>query len=198
MQSKSLIFTASGLLILCGTLIIVQLHDDRGKKPMRAVNHRTANPLCRTSRKGIITKYADDAARGAFLPSAKHDSTPQGSRFTGVQLAENVKLPAVILAIKEADQEVEQRGNTAVTAAMHGMVDTFYRDLIDHHAAGDTSEVLNTGDILVIHPSRSVDQAREQADQTYRTLFGDAAHDQMTMRALLEAGLPAKVMGLGK
>ncbi|NQX02319.1 hypothetical protein HQ447_16795, partial [bacterium] len=113
----------------------------------------------------------------------------------GIQLAENVKLPAVILAVHAAENDPQGNYPEPVKAAMRGIVDTFYRDLADSAGAADAegsaAVAPESGDTIVIHPGPAVEQARERANETYRALFGDAAFDRMTMHALMESQLPA-------
>jgi hypothetical protein len=128
-------------------------------------------------------------------PESTHESLPKG-----IQLADNVKLPAVILAINAAERAPQKKIPAPVAAAMHGIVDTFYQDLAESatKAAGDTSPQgpgavtdATVSDTIVIHPGPAVEQARNKANETYRALFGDAAYDRMTMSALMESQLPA-------
>ncbi len=138
---------------------------------------------------------------GDTLPSSKFLPAPTPSLPKGIQLADNVKLPAVIFAISTAEKNPDRRIPAPVAAAMHGIVDSFYRDLMEGAAAanvGATSAASNattdTGDTLVIHPGSAVDRARERANQTYRALFGDAAYNQVTMKAVIDVQLPTGVV----
>lgn len=119
----------------------------------------------------------------------------------GIQLAEDVKLPAVILAINAAERNPQNKMPAPVAAAMHGIVDTFYRELAES-VAKDVAEkksetsaettVANENDTVLIHPGPAVERARDHANQMYRALFGDAAYNQMTMNAVMESQLPVE------
>jgi hypothetical protein len=119
----------------------------------------------------------------------------------GIQLAEDVKLPAVILAINAAERNPQNKMPAPVAAAMHGIVDTFYQELAES-VAKDVAEkksetsaettVAIENDTVLIHPGPAVERARDHANQMYRALFGDAAYNQMTMNAVMESQLPVE------
>lgn len=208
-----------------------------GESPREA----SAPPL-QTPRKAAVTDLPNDSAAnvprdktaqkpnnlaaGNSKISARNDSRPPStpSREStsdappkGIRLADDVKLPAVILAINAAERDPQKNIPEPVKAAMRGIVDTFYRDLADSAAATQApnstskppdsateapdsasqtpeptaAESVTEDDTIVIRPGPAVEEARERANETYRALFGDAAFDQMTMNALIESQLPA-------
>lgn len=127
----------------------------------------------------------------------------------GVRLADDVKLPAVILALGLAlgnpNRDPEHKTPAPIAAAMQGIVDRFYQELAtsvrDQSPAGsqassDAADASGTGvggeeNTVVIKPGPAVDQARARANETYRTLFGDEAYNRMVMNAAMEVMSPA-------
>lgn len=166
----------------------------------------------------MVRSPNESADEDASLPTESKPQSAPGSLPTGVQLADNVKLPAVILAINAARKDPQNKLPAPVAAAMQGIVDTFYRDLAEGAAKSradtpveasgeqvaspaqtgestgetvaspniDASGIEITEDTIVIHPGPTVEQARDQANETFRALFGDAAYNQMTMKAMFE------------
>lgn len=255
MRPRHLILTATGLLILCCTLIIGRSGKDRENKGTKMVDSDTVHKVDKTASNSInfprdvaatdiqptrnipgennhttqkpsgakVGQPANTVKRGAKndparvvadgqaaqnlddiagdvapRPNATSSTPKSGSVPKGIRLADSVKLPAVILAINAAEKDTQTKIPAPVAAAMHGIVDSFYRDLADSAEKGDpdtnpeaSGAESGTKDTVVIHPSPEVELAREKANETYRALFGDAAYDQMTMRALMEAQLPA-------
>lgn len=146
-------------------------------------------------------KNSNLPASDDFAPQVEAPSAPAPASLPrGIRLAESVKLPAVILAISAAENDPHTKLSAPVAAALHRIVDTFYQNLADSveqvevievpaQIAAETADVVE--DTIIIQPGAAVELAREQANETYRALFGDAAYDQMTMRALMESHLPA-------
>jgi hypothetical protein len=120
-----------------------------------------------------------------------------GSPAKSIQLAGDVKLPAVLLAINSAEKYLSNTAAAPFTATMQEIVNTFYRDLsnhADHVEVGNSPQVSNAQftaeDTTMIHPGPAEQTAREKANQTYRALFGDSAYNQMTMTAVMEVQIP--------
>lgn len=164
----------------------------------KTVKRDATNDPARVIPESHVAKNPDHSADDSLPTSGNASDAEPGSRPKGIQLAETVKLPAVILAINAAENDTQSRIPPPVAAAMRGIVDTFYQDLADsaEKVRTDTAPEASGAesgaeDTIVIHPGPAVDRARERANETYRSLFGDSAFDQMTMKALMEAQLPA-------
>lgn len=169
-------------------------------QPANMVKPRQADDSVLVVSDNQVARKKQDGFAGEDAPRPDTTSQPE-SVPKGIQLADNVKLPAVILAITAVRNDTETKISAPVAAAMRGIVDTFYRDLADRAdpvGSGNSPEASSTGDgtgdTIVIHPGPAVEKARKRANETYRALFGDVAYDQMTMRALMEAQLPIGIV----
>lgn len=117
----------------------------------------------------------------------------------GIRLADNVQLPAVIIALSNPNRDPNHKIPAPVAAAMQSIVDTFYQALTAaaqaQAAAGKAATAPGGDNTAVIQPGPAVDQARARANQAYRALFGDEAYNQLTLNAALEVKLPVAAAG---
>ena len=168
-------------------------------QPANLVKPRQADDSALVVSDNQVARKKQDGFAGedAPRPNTTSSTSQPESVPKGIQLADNVKLPAVILAITAVKNDTGTKIPAPVAAAMRGIVDTFYRNLADSAdpvGSGSSPEASSTEDTIVIHPGPAVEKARKRANETYRALFGDVAYDQMTMRALMEAQLPTGVV----
>lgn len=204
---------ATGLLTVCALLIIRQssFHEPGSNKPV-------VSPSAAFAPRGgdrLDTPDTSPQPAGLAGKSTQHEVTPSAQPSTdastsiavpisdkpafGVRLADNVRLPAVILALSDSARDPNHKVPAPVAAAMQSIVDTFYQDLAasvrDGAIAGKTTAAESADgaatapgseDTVVIQPGPAVDQARARANETYRTLFGDEAYNRLTMNTALE------------
>jgi hypothetical protein len=149
------------------------------------------------SRQGKASSSATPAATAstaAGKPSDGPAETPEEAPvenipLPAVRLAPDVQLPAVILAIHKEQNDPNNQKPQPIKDAMNAIVDRFYEDLAKAAAAGEHASIDDDG-THVIGKGPAVDRARNYANEVYRALFGNAAFNQMTMDAVLEAQLP--------
>ena len=110
----------------------------------------------------------------------------------GIQLAENVRLPAAVMALAEFAKPTAEPIPPAVAAAQLEIVEKFYQEIAAEMAPPNISSTpeLEEATTVVISPSESVDDARHRADEQYRTLFGDAAYNRQGISSAIEVRLP--------
>ena len=110
----------------------------------------------------------------------------------GIQLAENVRLPAAVMALAEIAKPTAEPVSPAVTAAQQEIVEKFYQEIAAEMARPNIlpTPELEEATTVVISPSESVDDARHRADEQYRTLFGDAAYNRQGISSAIEVRLP--------
>ncbi len=192
MRSTYLTLAAIILLILCAILIIRQSGiSDRNStlaghqgNPSQAQGGKVPVGTAAHSLSRIRT--ADESPK-SISPSSPAKSSP------GIQLSDEVRLPAVILALNAAENDPGSKVPPPIAAAMRGIVTTFYQDLADsvRETNADGSHTAPSDeDTILIKPGPAVERARERANETYRALFGEEAYNQMTLHAALEAQLP--------
>ena len=191
--------TATGLLIFCVILILCfsgsETPDAKSggntpldsssldrKSPPQARVDAASPPASDNSQEPI----AGDALPSPELPNENPASTPPA----GIRLADDVQLPAVILAINAVKHDPNSKLPAPVAAAMYAIVDTFYPDLAEASRQAGAEASPDEENTLVIKPGPAVDRARGRADETYRALFGDDAFNRMTLNAALEVRLP--------
>ncbi len=114
----------------------------------------------------------------------------------GIQLAENVKLPAAIMAL--SDPSFKNLTPQQDTALRH-VVDTFYKDLAARAEARLSNQELardhqvvqssNGEETIIIQPGEDVEKARQRANEIFRALFGDDRYNQVTMQSAMEVML---------
>lgn len=113
-----------------------------------------------------------------------------------IQLAENFRLPVSILLQGVSRNNQNAMASPAVSTATQELADSFYRALAA--TASETDQTLDNvtandpenEDTRIIPPTLETEKLRVQADELYRTLFGDAAYGQHTVSSLIEVRLP--------
>ncbi len=207
------LLAAGGLLILSAVIVIHQAgqppHDSARKEPAPASSAPSAPKLADKPREpsaqpthpaaGNVGTAASNTARAT--PPPQSGSTPSSSAVNlpaaGFQLADDVQLPAVILALSAAEKNPQKKVSEPIATAMRGIIDRFYQDLAESArgttASGDQATATQTGTdgTIIIQKGPAVERARARANETYRALFGNEAFNQMTRDALLESQLPA-------
>jgi hypothetical protein len=209
MRFTYLTLSAAGLLVLCIILIIRQSGANSDEATGAAASP-SASPAARKSDKTQAIKPRDRDAAAARPDTGLPDKPASDittvplkapSPAPGIQLADDVQLPAVILAINAAEKDPENKMTAPIAAAMHAIVETFYQDLAAsalENRPGESPPETGADNTLVIKPGPAVERARDKANETYRALFGDEAYNQMLMSAALEARLPVTPDGGGK
>jgi hypothetical protein len=208
MRPSHQILAATGILILCSVLIIRQ--SGRTDRDPIAQNPENPTRTIKSVRQGpsgaerggeaeaaAPSKETPETASTNIPPTSTvpQPESPPATPARGIQLADNVQLPAVILALNSALKDPNKKVPAPVAAAMQGIIDTFYQDLAvsvqnDPAIGGTEVSSTETDSTILIQPGPAVESARKRANETYRALFGDEAYGQMTMNALLESRLP--------
>lgn len=123
-------------------------------------------------------------------PSSSRESATDAAK-RGVQLADDVRLPAAIMAQGVPDATTHNMTSPAA-AANREIVNSFYRELLataDNTPA--TADPATGGEqTAVVPPGAGVDNARRHADELYRAMFGDAAFNQQGISSAIEVRLP--------
>jgi hypothetical protein len=121
------------------------------------------------------------------------DSNPQDR---AIQLGENVRLPAAILALNEPDEDAGII-TPALTDATREIENNFYRELASKATenqagaeSGQTGIAAEDDPNTVIMSDHDVYDARERADAVYRTLYGDEAANRRGISSAIEVQLP--------
>ena len=204
---------ATGLLTICALLIIRQssFHEPGSNKPDGSPSaisaprsrDRLDTPDVRpqpAALAGISTQHGVTPSEQPSIDASTSVAVPVSDKPAfGVRLADNVRLPAVILALSDSARDPNHKVPAPVAAAMQSIVDTFYQDLAasvregiiaGNPTAGQSADGVaiapGSEDTVVIQPGPAVDQARARANETYRTLFGDDAYNRLTMNTALE------------
>ena len=119
------------------------------------------------------------------------DNTP------AVQLAWNVRLPAAIMDSGRRRTENPGAVPTPADEAVRGIETTFYQnvaatvpEVANPPEAAPINGTDNGESTTVITPGPEVEQARNNANELYRALFGDAAYNRQTMDSAIEVQLP--------
>ncbi len=126
------------------------------------------------------------------------------SRPIGIQLGEDVRLPAALMNLSENGLLLDAHNvSPVVTAAREQIANSFYRELADHAlapaTAGDArtlpqhepSESDDDASTVVIAAGPQVEVALERADEIYRVFYGDEAYNRYSMGSAVEVRLPA-------
>lgn len=219
MHLNPLHLAATGVLILCATLIIRQSDrngTDTGNAPLPLKPLLSGGPQANTPARKLheretdgskpINDVPDPAATVSELQaSTPSQQSPPVTNTPGIRLADDVKLPAVILALNAAEKDTLHPVPAPIAAAMRAIVSTFYQELADSArltpagAIPDATDTATEDEItILIKPGPAVERARARANETYRALFGDAAFSRATMNATLEVQLPANDAPDGK
>lgn len=124
-------------------------------------------------------------------------SSPKpASSGQAIQLAENFRLPASTLIQGVNRNSPFPMVSPAISAATQEIENSFYRALAatppetGQTPQGIPPDAIENEDTRLIPPTAETERLRIQADQWYRTLFGDAAYNQQTMNSLIEVRLP--------
>lgn len=210
------LLAASGILILSAAMIILQTghhrNDSVSQEPAKLSNSHGVPKLAGKPRDmsplpGHAAAGSASSTVGGALPPQTAPSSPSSdinSPAPGFQLADDVQLPAVILALSAAEKNPTKKVPEPIAAAMRGIIDTFYQDLAESArsaaAGGNQATTLETAadGTVIIQKGPAVDRARARANETYRALFGADAFNRMTMNALLESQLPVDAGTGGK
>jgi hypothetical protein len=116
----------------------------------------------------------------------------------GIRLGSDVRLPAAAMPIDFEMSPVAEK-------VLRTIVEDYYRDLANSVAVdvesvrnGDSNEgiVVETtedGEKTVIVGNGGIaEEARKRADQRFKSLFGNAAYNRLTMHSALERMLPVE------
>ncbi len=144
-------------------------------------------------RKTITSGVASDSNPVALrIAEAGHSSTTHVKQLPAIQLAENSKLPAAIMALGSPSQLT----TPTVEVACRAMADAFYLDLaqkVGGKSATDDSPVdsMQEEPTTVINPGPDLDEAIYRSNELYRTLFGNDAYNGHSMNSAIEVMLPS-------
>ncbi|MEI6654354.1 MAG: hypothetical protein WCP45_06265 [Verrucomicrobiota bacterium] len=228
MRPLHLKLVATVVLAVCVLLIIRQSveHDHGASKPplSRTVSKRVQNAAPPATTAAVEIPQVKDsnapqpAPAAAAQPATAHAAQPtanpaaqSNTQPLGIRLADNVKLPAVIIALSDPNRDPEHKLPQPVLDCMQGIVDRFYQDLAASagNQAGTASKPPGTSpdptapvtaadnNTVVIEPGPAVDKARARANEMYRALFGDEAYNRLTMNSALEVQLPVEAPASG-
>jgi hypothetical protein len=116
-------------------------------------------------------------------------SSPLSQSPVAVQLAENVALPAAVLALADPTHNSPLSANDRRIA--EEITNAFYQEL--SNSAVVTANRTRT-DTIIITPGPAVDQARRHADERFQALFGDSDY----MKSLTESAIEVRIPLSGK
>ena len=119
---------------------------------------------------------------------------PAAQPPVGLRLAQDVRLPVAAMPHDLKITPIAQQ-------ALEQIVADYYRDLaagLKNQPSGDTPEQTQvpleeseTGELTqIITNGPATDAARERADYRFKALFGNAAYNRLTMKAVLELQAP--------
>jgi len=118
-----------------------------------------------------------------------------------IQLAEDFRFPAAGMAQAIESQSGEPEQSPQVVAAMQGIIDTFHRALaantITQEPDGAVETVVSPDgeETRMIHPEPASLMILNQADEQFRTMFGDDAYNRHCLNSMLEVRLPPQSDG---
>ena len=137
-------------------------------------------PVCDSPRPPLLDAESAPLTAAADIPAR------------GIQLAENVRLPAAVMALAEITKPTAAPVPPAVAAAQREIVEKFYQEIAAEMARPNIfpTPELEEATTVVISPSKTVADARHRADEQYRTLFGDAAYNRQGISSAIEVRLP--------
>lgn len=197
MRLNSLTIAAVGLLIL-GVILTVRLSgsktpaaEETGLPPGHSrslVNSASSARLDAKSPSAAIPR--NSFSKNALSSPEILGGNPTDNRPVGIRLADNVQLPAVVLAINAVENNPQSTLPEPVAAAMHAIVDTFYQDLAESSRQNGSVTSPDEEGTVVIQPGPAVESARARANETYRALFGDDAFNRLTVNTALEVRIP--------
>ncbi len=189
MRLNYLHLAAAALLLLCIFLIIRQAGENG---PQAITTHAAPQPPTSPASAQTAGIPHDSVPDLLTTPTIEGAATPVRSakNLSGapaLRLADNLPLPAAIIAINNAKKDPAHPIEQPVLDAMQNIVDTFYQELAASVIGGQPT----SDNTIVIQDGPLVDQARDHADESYRLLFGDEAYNRMTIDAVIESRLPA-------
>ena len=152
----------------------------------------TAAPSEDTSQ--IMEETTPSAGVVVTPPSLSEAPTTQEAK-RGIQLADDVRLPAAIMAESAPDTATRKMISPAAATANREIANSYYRELLA--TAGNSSATPTPapgGDeaTSVIPAGAAAEKARNHADEMYRALFGDDAYNRQVMNSAIEVRLPAE------
>lgn len=121
-------------------------------------------------------------------------NVPAAQPPVGLRLAPDVRLPVAAMPHDLKITPIAQQ-------ALEQIVVDYYRDLaagLKSHPSGDSADAIpapiiaepGTGELTqIVTNGPATDAARERADYRFKALFGNAAYNRLTMKAVLEAHL---------
>ena len=138
------------------------------------------------------------AAEGPPDPVPSSEILPDGKARI-LQFADNVPMPAAIMALNTAEAEGKDLP-APIAAALHEIANSYDRELAafaaTHSAAAaaaagenptvPTADSPTQPESLLITPGPEVDAIRARANERYRALFGDEAYNRETMNGQME------------
>lgn len=160
-------------------------------------------PVARTARAaaspppGPSSKKPDRVSRKSAPEESQEqaaETIPAQQPPVGLRLAPDVRLPVAAMPHDLKISPIAQQ-------ALDQIVVDYYQDLaagLKHRSSGETAaaeepplEKSASGELTqIITPGPATDAARERADYRFRALFGSAAYNRMTMRAVMESKMP--------
>ena len=114
------------------------------------------------------------------------------SQDQAIQLGENVRLPAAIIATSHLEMEKKQIP-PALAAATKEIENVFYQELAGKLFNNPTTNSGGSGAAqpnTVILSEQEVAAARDRADAVFRTLYGDEATNRHGISSMIEVSLP--------
>ena len=168
-----------------------------GAVPLPRISQAHGKPQAKETSAGEAAAHFPDRSvtnrATTSLPTTPEPSSANPA--PGIQLADDVQLPAVIIALSDPNKDPQHKIPPPVAAAMQRIVDSFYQELAasvrENPMGEDTKPTEADGlETVVIQPGPAVEQARANANEAYRVLFGDEAFNRLMMNAALEARLP--------
>jgi hypothetical protein len=112
-------------------------------------------------------------------------SSPLAQSPIAIQLAEDVALPAAILALADPTHNSPLSANDR--RICEEIANAFYQEL--SCSAVVTADRLHT-ETIIITPGPAVDLARRHADERFQALFGDAHYMKNLTESAIEVRLP--------
>jgi hypothetical protein len=208
--------TATALLAVCVYLIVRQSGGNvggrmRGETKPASGNARTTatrafRPEPSISSKPSANRSGRDPAAVAGRVADPEGEPPQSisnHQVRAIQLAENVRLPAVLMVPDPTETNLQCAPAPAVTAATRQIAGSFYQELaagtairpsaVEKPVAGilqPSDTPADDDNTTVIEPGPVVENARSRANEAYRALFGDDAYNRRTMDSAIEVSLP--------
>lgn len=172
-------------------------------------NHRSQQPR-QANHSSSINTASGSGTKIPDSPASAGGAIPGTGRAVGIQLAENVRLPAAVMDLAQPISKQANPLSPAARAAKEEITGSFYQNLANltlGSAPGMSSADPATGsadapdpvnhapddigtETVVAGPGPEVETALEQANATYRALFGDDAYNHSVIQSTIEVHLP--------